>query len=66
MAQQPVRSGRLISDNGWLAIMMAVAFTAIFGSMAAGGIADTNARRDIVVACYNAHQPNCAQLWNRR
>ena len=47
----------------WFFIAGGAALVAMFAGLAISDVADKQATRDIIVACYNTHQPNCEKLW---
>lgn len=48
----------------WLVIGGIGIFAAMFGPLAYSEKARFDAQRDIVVACYQAGQPDCQKLWH--
>lgn len=47
----------------WYFIAVAVIFGAMAAGMAFDNVSENQAKRDIVVACYNAGKENCQQFW---
>jgi hypothetical protein len=52
------------SDMKWFFIAAAVIMAAPMASTAVDHYSTNMARRDIIVACYNAGRPNCEALWS--
>jgi len=52
-------------DMKWMFIAMAVVFSAPMVVSAVDKYSKNNAKRDIIVACYNAGNKNCQEIWDR-
>ena len=49
----------------WFAIYMVAAVLAIVASSAVPDMLEKHEKSEIIIACYNAHQPNCDKLWSK-
>lgn len=53
-------------DGKWFFIAIAVMFGAMFAGMAVSERAEALAKRDIIVACYQAGNKDCDKLWEKK
>jgi hypothetical protein len=54
-----------MSDTKAYIIMFAVSVLGIMAAEAVDTYSHVTVKRDMVVACYNAHQPNCQAIWDK-
>jgi hypothetical protein len=51
------------SDLKWLFIALGLSVVAPAAGVAVSKYSENNAKRDIIVACYNAGNKDCQNLW---